>query len=400
LYDEITALIKSICTSDPPIVIKRLSVFQLVNTLETRMAIGTMEYLTPCCFETTIMFAGPIFEGFTKEGICVTVDSGDIEKSHKDVIINTANPTLSHNTGLAFALLQQGGPIIQEDSKKYIKVHGTLSPGDAIITDKIGKLHCKRIIHAVGPNWTNGTDYEIKLFKNVCLNSLHLATDYKTIAFPACPATGNWYKFPIDVYANTLIQTICEWSKEYPYSNLQYINVLVGDIKTDYHASAAFTDAVSRYLNVIQTSSSSFPGIYFRANVHARSSHSVEKAKNLFMSYINHSCDSFPLTNIREAVLLQQKIKWKVLSENGQYTDYGAEHNYCIEQAYQLHKKWKEKPTFTYRGQLSTYIINFDSDPMQEKDCKTGDLKTVQRIDNEGTNIYMQLIRYVCVCIS
>lgn len=83
-------------------------------------------------------------------GIQVSLWKADLAGVSMDAITNTANCSLQHRGGLALALSSAGGPHIQKESNDYISNHGTLSVGDAIVTDA-GLLPCKKIIHVATP---------------------------------------------------------------------------------------------------------------------------------------------------------------------------------------------------------------------------------------------------------
>ncbi|XP_049903950.1 protein mono-ADP-ribosyltransferase PARP9 [Epinephelus moara] len=83
-------------------------------------------------------------------GVQVSVWKADLINYRVDAVVNAANEYLQHYGGLALALSKAGGPQIQKDSEEYIKRHGSLKTGDAVVFDA-GFLPCKKIIHAVGP---------------------------------------------------------------------------------------------------------------------------------------------------------------------------------------------------------------------------------------------------------
>jgi len=84
------------------------------------------------------------------ENVRVQVVQGDITEESAHAIINAANTSLMHNGGVAYAIRQRGGILIQEESLKYIKEHGQLKVGDAILA-KPRDLNCFHLIHAVVP---------------------------------------------------------------------------------------------------------------------------------------------------------------------------------------------------------------------------------------------------------
>ena len=257
MFQQISTLINSICTNDSPMIINRPGLFQFLATPEAKFAIKGIEAFIPACIECTIKplesveeasaddvkATNEICKGTTKEGKRITLVIGDIENFKVDVIVNAANSLLKHDYGVALAISKKGGPKIQKDSDNFIKTHGTLFEGDAIIRDEVGNLDCKKIVHAVGPIWKNGASLEDRVLKRACVKSLKLGHKYESYAIPAI--SSGLYKFPLDICANTMVQAFCAWSEEFPLSALHDIYVVVHD-----HAAAVFTDAMKKHLTV------------------------------------------------------------------------------------------------------------------------------------------------------
>ena len=61
------------------------------------------------------------------------------------------NSYLKHGGGVAAAIVRKGGAIIQQESDKI----GYVSVGSVAITSG-GRLPCKSVIHAVGPQMGKG----------------------------------------------------------------------------------------------------------------------------------------------------------------------------------------------------------------------------------------------------
>lgn len=112
-------------------------------------------------------------------------------------LVNPANSNLTHGGGLAAAVVKRGGQAIQEESDNWVKLHGPLATGDVAVTSA-GNLHCKYIIHAVGPVYKDGNSNEDALLLSAIWNSLKKAEDLKvtSIAFPAI--SSGIFKFPKD----------------------------------------------------------------------------------------------------------------------------------------------------------------------------------------------------------
>ena len=257
LYEEIIALIESVCTNDPPMHIDRPGLFEYLSAPNGDLAVKGIESQIPACIKVTITAlesdeftdndankANEICKGTTKEGKQITLIEEDIENFKVDVMVNAANGELSHHGGVALAISKKGGPKIQKDSNNFIKLNGTsLLDGDAVIRDEVGNLPCKKLIHAVGPVWRGGGHIEDRVLKKTCMNSLRLAQKYKSISFPAI--SSGLFKFPLHVCANTMIETFCAWSEEFPNATLQYIYIVIRK-----SAAQVFTDAMKKQLNV------------------------------------------------------------------------------------------------------------------------------------------------------
>ena len=266
LHVEINALVESVCTNDPPMLIDRPGLFQFLNTKHANFTIKGIEASIPACIEITIKAlvaadeindnnvkaTSEVYKGTTKEGKRVILIKGEIENFRVDVIVNAANSRLLHGAGVALAISKKGGPKIQKDSATYIRTHGKVLDGDAILRQEVGNLPCKRIIYAVGPTWQGGTHFEDRILKSACLKSLRLAQNFESISFPAI--SSGLFKFPLNVCANTIIESFCTWSEEFPHVALRDIYVVIHD-----HAVQAFIDAMEKRLTIFSQQPHSLP---------------------------------------------------------------------------------------------------------------------------------------------
>ena len=190
--------------------------------------------------------------GATKEGKIITLVKGDITEMQVDVIVNASNAELKHIGGVALAIAKKGGPIIQEESNRYTRRDGKLSDGDAIMMKEVGELPCKRLIHAVGPRWNDGSSKEEAFLKRACLEALKLARSFKTVSFPAI--SSGVFGFPISKCATCMIKAFMEYSKNDALSSLHEITIVV----RDQHAISAFTTEMSKHLDNFHSTSTSF----------------------------------------------------------------------------------------------------------------------------------------------
>jgi O-acetyl-ADP-ribose deacetylase (regulator of RNase III) len=153
---------------------------------------------------------------------------GDITEETTDAIVNAANAYLKHGSGVAGAILQQGGRIIQDESDDWIREHGPVSHSNPAWTSG-GNLPCRVVIHAVGPVWDESNEpsladnnYEAAI--NGCLR-LADRLGLTSIAFPAI-STGV-FGFPKERAANLMFATFTNYFRM--VSGINLVRVVVFD---------------------------------------------------------------------------------------------------------------------------------------------------------------------------
>uniref|UniRef100_A0A6B2L8I6 Macro domain-containing protein n=1 Tax=Arcella intermedia TaxID=1963864 RepID=A0A6B2L8I6_9EUKA len=150
-----------------------------------------------------------IFPGDIK----LQVRHGDLTEEQVDIIVNAANKHLDHASGLAGAISEKGGPMIQAESDAYISKHGPLEEG-AVVSLGPGLLRIKHLFHAVGPIWNGGKQGE-DLFLSICVRGcLDKANELKakSISLPAI-STGI-FRFPKPVCAEIMFDTVLSYLSE------------------------------------------------------------------------------------------------------------------------------------------------------------------------------------------
>ena len=154
---------------------------------------------------------------------------GDLTEEPVDAIVNAANGDLQHGGGVAGAIVRRGGPIIQEESDRWVRAHGPASPTHPALTGA-GKLPCRAVIHAVGPVWGEG-DEDRKLAAAVASSlALAAAQGFTSLAMPAI-STGI-FGFPKARGAHVILQAVLDFIGSTPAISLAEIRITVIDEPT------------------------------------------------------------------------------------------------------------------------------------------------------------------------
>jgi O-acetyl-ADP-ribose deacetylase len=162
-------------------------------------------------------------------GQSLQIGRGDITTDEVDAIVNAANEHLQHGGGVAWAIVRRGGQVIQDESDKWIRQHGTVSHANPAWTVG-GSLPAKYVIHAVGPVWGDG-DEDNKLADAVA-GSLRVADELKceSISMPAI-STGI-FGFPKERAAEIIFSSIEKYFASMPPQTLKTVRIVLFDDPT------------------------------------------------------------------------------------------------------------------------------------------------------------------------
>lgn len=118
----------------------------------------------------------------------IKVVQGDLTAQPVAAIVNAANEHLQHGGGVAAAIVEAGGQVVQNESDQWVAEHGPIGPGRAAITSA-GSLPARYVIHVVGPRYREGQD-NVALLKQAVAAALDAAamSGCRTVALPAISA--------------------------------------------------------------------------------------------------------------------------------------------------------------------------------------------------------------------
>ena len=155
----------------------------------------------------------------------IKVIKEDITTLDVDIVVNAANKFLLGGGGVDGAIHRKAGRELLEECRSL----GGCETGEAKMTNGYN-MPCKKIIHTVGPIYSNKESDPINLY-NCYHNSMLLANNYLndnhldrvSIAFP-CISTGV-YRYPKKEAAKIAIKAI----KDSDYENIDVYFVCFGD---------------------------------------------------------------------------------------------------------------------------------------------------------------------------
>ena len=151
----------------------------------------------------------------------LTVAQGDITRYPSDVIVNAANSSLLGGGGVDGAIHRAAGPELLEACRA---LNGART-GESKLTDAFRIATARKIVHTVGPVYSRQRPGEsAELLASCYRTSLDLATDFRSITFPAI-STGV-YGYPILDATEVAVRTVREWLAGHPDTSLETVTLI------------------------------------------------------------------------------------------------------------------------------------------------------------------------------
>ncbi|XP_067265228.1 protein mono-ADP-ribosyltransferase PARP9 [Chanodichthys erythropterus] len=249
----------------------------------------------------------------------ISVWKDDLTRHQVDAVVNAANENLNHGGGLAQALSDAGGPMIQKWSDDIIQRVQRVKTGDAVLTPA-GNLPCKYIIHAVGPYLSpnpNKKDIEraIPFLHNAILRILEIAVinNISSVAIPAL--SSGLFHFPRGLCADIIVKAIKQFHDLNGFSGKNLEIHLVNNDEPSVHEMERATRAVfdpsstsGSYSGAVQggnqskTFSSSNSLQFGNVTLHLKKGFIEEEKVDVIVNTIAKDCD-LSLGEVSKAIL-------------------------------------------------------------------------------------------------
>ena len=176
--------------------------------------------------------AGEITISFSQNRT-LTLRRGNIVKEKADILVNAANGSLIHGSGVAGALNEASERKLQIHCNKYMetKQRGKEIPvGEVAVTHAGGKLACDRVIHAVGPDgFTHSPAQCEHLVTQVIRNTLKTAERYNAVSIVLPAISCGIFDVSKDLVARCIIDTVLGFSYNKPAPTLSDIRIVILD---------------------------------------------------------------------------------------------------------------------------------------------------------------------------
>ncbi len=147
------------------------------------------------------------------------IAQGNIAKESTDIIVNTTSEDMTLNkSAVSRAILEKAGVELQKTCKQNVENGMRLDHGRIVVTPAVGKLRCRKIIHAHVPHQGSiaTSTHHCQLIEKIVIDCLQRAEHEKmeSISFPAFGLGGGGYS--VEQVAEPMLQAFQKFGQTHP----------------------------------------------------------------------------------------------------------------------------------------------------------------------------------------
>ena len=167
------------------------------------------------------------------QGRNLTIKKGDVVKEAVVAIVNSTNEHLKHSSGVARAINEASGGVVQVALKNVVqRMGGSTQSGRVVVTGAGGNLKCKHVIHVVWPTTWERTNEGDKRRLEELIQQVLNAAEERGIGSIALPPIGSGSCYlSQEVVAQVLIDSVLH----YPHTRnslIKDIHIVISDNET------------------------------------------------------------------------------------------------------------------------------------------------------------------------
>ncbi len=166
----------------------------------------------------------------TGSSTTLIIAQGNIAEESTDIIVNTTSEDMTLNkSAVSRAILEKAGVELQKTCNNYVENGMRLDHGQIVVTPAVGKLRCRKIIHAHVPHQGSiaTSTHHCQLIEKIVIDCLQRAENEKmeSISFPAFGLNlgGGGY-----LLAEPMLQAFQKFGQTHPKS-VKSIRVVIND---------------------------------------------------------------------------------------------------------------------------------------------------------------------------
>jgi O-acetyl-ADP-ribose deacetylase len=144
-----------------------------------------------------------------------------------DCVVNSANSTLQHGSGIARTIADSAGPCFQTECERgLIANNGVVPIGAAIATDgcDLRKSGITTVIHCVAPVYNANSESQLKFQFRSAIRSALTAVQQQGCRCVAIPGIGTGiFGWPIEIATREIVFALSEWIALEPQTSIESI---------------------------------------------------------------------------------------------------------------------------------------------------------------------------------